>query len=230
MNTCQGWRAAIITSFPCTFLSFHRGLYYNIRTAHVDSAWQRGKRRTCGGIRPTLAHANIIGVSNGRKETRAARVGTSARFVPARHTAGSLPVYRVHGAQHDAYILIAVIHRVGRPTSAALWVCPWEMAKTTCKESPRNKTTFGYPAYPLTSRRRCSMQIHGICWSVVFLSFLTFISLCFPLFSFRYIVFGYRQHRKERVYRFFRKWNFNPCDSTIFFSIYTSFFVKIFLS
>lgn len=48
----------------------------------------------------------------------------------------------VHGAEHDAYILIAVIHRVGWPTSAALWVCPWEMAKTTCKESPRNKTTF----------------------------------------------------------------------------------------
>lgn len=74
MNTCQTWRAAIITSFPCTFLSFRRGLYYNIRTAHVDSAWQRGKRRTCGGIRPRLAHANIIGVSNGRKETRATRV------------------------------------------------------------------------------------------------------------------------------------------------------------
>lgn len=109
MNTCQGWRAAIITSFPCTFLSFRRGLYYNIRTAHVNSAWQRGKRRTCGGIRPALAHANIIGGIEWpeRDERGQQRVGTSARFVPARHTAGSLPVYTGYTVQNTMHISLS---------------------------------------------------------------------------------------------------------------------------
>lgn len=150
MNTCQAWRAAIITSLPCTFLSFITILQYP-NCPRRRSARQRGKRRRICGIRSTRPREYHRG---GRKEARAARFETHGRI-----TSG-VPV---HGAEHDAYILIAVIHRVGWPTSsAALWVCPWEMAKTTCKESPRNKTTFGHPAYPLTSRRRCSMQIHGM--------------------------------------------------------------------
>lgn len=166
MNTCQGWRAAIITSFPCTFLSFRRGLYYNIRTAHVDSAWQRGKRRTCGGIRPALAHANIIGGIEWpeRDERGQQRVGTSARFVPARHTAGSLPVYTGYTVQNTMHISLSPwsIVSVGRPpplygSAHGKWQRPLARNHLVTRRPLSTPS-----AYPLTSRRRCSMQIHAI--------------------------------------------------------------------
>lgn len=166
MNTCQGWWAAIITSFPCTFLSFRRGLYYNIRTAHVDSAWQRGKRRTCGGIRPALAHANIIGGIEWpeRDERGQQRVGTSARFVPARHTAGSLPVYTGYTVQNTMHISLSPwsIVSVGRPpplygSAHGKWQRPLARNHLVTRRPLSTPS-----AYPLTSRRRCSMQIHAI--------------------------------------------------------------------
>ena len=100
---------------------------------------------------------------------RRARATTSwnERALRTRETHGRITsgVHRVHGAEHDAYILIAVIHRVGWPTSAALWVCPWEMAKTTCKESPRNKTTFEYP-FSLSSNQPATLFYANPCDSL----------------------------------------------------------------
>lgn len=150
-----------------------------------------------------FAHANIVEVScrqkrdtpegckkdAGRERARISNFETHGRI-----TSGVL----VHGAEHDAYILIAVIHRVGWPTSAALWVCPWEMAKTTCKESPRNKTTFESSAYPLPAGDAV------LCKSIDCYSspFSIHLETCFLSSSFFYLFFFLFDVRRDLPFEF----------------------------
>ena len=98
---------------------------------------------------------------------RRARATTSwnERALRTRETHGRITsgVHRVHGAEHDAYILIAVIHRVGWPTSAALWSAHGKWQRPLARNHLVTRRPLSTPsAYPLTSRRRCSMQIHAI--------------------------------------------------------------------
>lgn len=107
------------------------------------------------------------GVSNGRKETsegnnelERARASYPRDTRPDhfRCTPGTRCRTRcIYPYRRDPSCRLADLRR--------FMVCPWEMAKTTCKESPRNKTTFEYP-FSLSSNQPATLFYANPCDSL----------------------------------------------------------------